>query len=95
MERRRGVPLGRSITQTLSSAVKARRRPSGEGRAPRICATVKVESLIRNANLTGGPIRCSTSAEKGICVCRPDGTSMRQNFPSYAATIALLSGVNE
>ena len=53
--RRRGAPRGRSMTHTLSSAVNARRFPSGDGRAPRTCCTVSVESLSWYANVESGP----------------------------------------
>jgi hypothetical protein len=78
----------------LSSALKASRRPSGDGRASRIWATVSVESLISYWNFTTGPSACATCAVKGSCAVRPVATSMRTIFPPAVARSARLSGVN-
>src|SRR5688500_13967862 len=88
---RRAFPAGRFITQTLPSAVKATRRPSGERAGSRISRAV-TESPTANEPRTSAPNDWSTSAVNGIDVVLPDGISSRHSFPPKAVTIALSSG---
>src|SRR6185503_15917321 len=90
---RRGAPPPRSITYTFPKPVNATRRPSGESDGSRISRTT-TESPTVNAPFTKGPSDCSTSAENGIWVSFPDGTSTRHNLPRNDVTIARPSGVH-
>jgi hypothetical protein len=59
----------KSMIHRRSSAEKTSRFPFGEGRAPRICRTVSVESFTGYSKRTKSPIIWSTSAVNGIGVC--------------------------
>jgi hypothetical protein len=79
---RRGVPAGRSITYSRSSAVKAIRDPSGDGTASRICFTVNAaESLTGYSNRTSGPTATSAETVNGIFAAGPPSTGTLQISP--------------
>src|SRR5688500_11691228 len=81
-----GAPPSRSRRYSLSSAVKARRRMSGDGTASRTCRTAN-ESAIGYWNRDRGPMYSSTSALNGIIVVLPDAISIFQILPPYVVRI--------
>ena len=92
--RRRGVPLGRSITHTRPTAWKASRRPSGEALCQRVNFTASASSLCFVWVLASSEMVRCTLAEKGIVVTTPLDTSRRRSFPPCVSTMVRPSALH-
>ena len=90
------MPFGRSITYSRSSAVKAIRRPSGDGAMSRIwCTANSGESVMGYLKASFGPSGSAVRTRKGTAIGALPLTGTRQIFPPYVATSSFESGVND